>query len=91
MLCHWLVGQENGRALLEELRQGLANDPILPKSPEYLAQFGGAANYAVWRSGQAHFIRLIELHAKGYIDQENAAIAMQNKQDEAKAKREKRK
>jgi hypothetical protein len=84
MLCYWLTRQDQGRELLEELRRGLADDPVLPKHPDYLAQFGGADNYAVWRAGQAHFLRIIELHAKGYIDQENAAKAAEEKKLAAK-------
>ena len=87
MLCYWLTRQEQGRELLDELRRGLADDPILPKHPDYLAQFGGAESYAVWRAGQAYFIRLIELHAKGFIDQENALKAQQNKKEVIKPKR----
>lgn len=87
MLCYWLTRQDQGRELLEELRRGLSDDPILPKHPDYLAQFGGADNYAVWRAGQAHFLRIIELHAKGYIDQENAAKAEQTRKEQTKTRK----
>jgi hypothetical protein len=88
-LCYWLVRQAEGKELLDELRKGLANDPVFPKHPDLLSQYGGANNYAAFRAGESYLIRVIELHAKGYIDQENAAIAAKEKSDLAKAKKNK--
>jgi hypothetical protein len=87
-LCYWLTKQAQGRELLQELKIMLANDPALPKPPEVLAQFGGADMFMATRAGQLSMIKYIELHAKGYIDQENALKAKQNKEDIKKAKKE---
>ena len=89
-LCHWLIRQPEGRQLLDELRTGLANDPIFPKHPDLLAQFGGANNYAAFRAGQTYCLRVIELHAAGFVDQENHLQAQANKASVAKARKEKK-
>ena len=89
-LCYWLTRQEQGVELLNELKMMLANDPALPKHPDILAQFGGADNFMAFRSGQASMIKYVELHAKGYIDQENALKEKQNQEELKKAKKEKK-
>lgn len=86
-LCYWLVRQKEGKELLDELRIGLQNDPVLPRHPDFLAQFGGADNYSSFRAGMSHFIKVIELHAKGYIDQENAMQAAANKKEQTKTRK----
>jgi hypothetical protein len=58
----------------------LAEDPVFPKPPEVLAQFGGAEMFAAYRAGQMSLVKFIELHGKGYRDQENAMQAKQDKE-----------
>lgn len=80
-LCYLMLHNEQGRELLNELKSMLAEDPIFPKPPEVLAQFGGAEMFAAYRAGQASLIKFIELHGKGYKDQEHAMQAKKDKGD----------
>lgn len=80
-LCYLILQNDNGRDLLEELKKMFADDPVFPKPPEVLAQFGGAEMFAAYRAGQASLIKFIELHGKGYRDQENALQAKKDKED----------
>jgi hypothetical protein len=89
-LCYWLTKQAQGRELIHELKMMLSNDPALPKPAEVLAQFGGAELFMATRAGQLSMLKYIELHAKGYLDQENALKEKQNKEDVRKAKKEKK-
>lgn len=89
-LCYWLVRQPEGRELLDHFKNMFANEMTFPKDPAFIAQYGGTESYLAHKAGMVSFLRIIEIHAQGYIDQENAAIEAQNKKNEQKAKREKR-
>lgn len=90
-LCYWLIRQPEGREFLDHFKLMFANEMTLPKDPNHLAQYGGTESYLSYKAGMAAFIRVVEIHAQGFIDQENAAVAAKNKQDAQQSKREKRK
>ena len=71
-LCYLQMHRKEGKQLIEALKTMLAEDMVLPKPEEVLNQFGGAAMFAAYRSGQSSILKFIELHAKGYQDNENA-------------------
>jgi hypothetical protein len=74
-LSNWMLNQKEGRELIAELKRIHTDDQVYPKAPEILAQFGGGSEYAAFRAGQLSYIRFIELHAKGFKDQENVLKA----------------
>jgi hypothetical protein len=79
-LCYLMLHNDKGVALLDELKRMLGDDPIFPKPKEVLEQFGGASMFAAYRAGQMSLIKFIELHGKGYKDQEHAMQAKQDKE-----------
>ncbi len=89
-LCYWMTTQEQGKELLDSLTKLLQNDPVLPKPKEMMESFGGAEMFCAFRAGQASLVKFIELHATGYIQQENALKEAQNKKDEKIAARAKK-
>lgn len=89
-LCYWMVRQKEGQEILKAIKDFLTNDPVFPKPPEFIASFGGTEAYMAFRAGQVSIVRFIELHAQGYIDQENALKDKQNKDEVKKAKKERK-
>lgn len=77
-LSDWILKQKNGKELIAELRRVFTDSPAIPQSKELLENFGGANNYMAYRQGQLSVLKHIELHAKGYRDQQ---VALQKKTD----------
>lgn len=77
-LCYWLMQQEKGKQLIDELKMMLANQPVLPQHPDVLAQFGGAELFMSYRGGQVSLLKYIELHSTQFRDQEIGAQVKAN-------------
>ncbi len=78
-LCYWMTTHEQGKLLLETLSFIMASDPVLPKPKEVMDSFGGVETFMAFRAGQVSLIKYIEIHGKGYLDQENALAAKAEK------------
>lgn len=77
-LSDWILKQKNGKELIDELRKTFTDSPAIPQQKELLENFGGANNYMAYRQGQISVLKHIELHAKGYRDQQ---LGLQKKTD----------
>lgn len=72
-LCHSLFNDnEQGKELLERLKQDDMKQQVFPMDPHVLAQYGGAVGYFNFREGHRALIRYIEMMAQAHADEMEA-------------------